>query len=191
MTLNTYFIYSCTIPSNTLATSVLYDSNLKGVRKPREPRWNAITGGTLPCRKERRTSNYKEQNTVHVYTFDIPMQINKSSTIAIYDKVANSSYYIKLSYYLFGIKYCQGIWEQFGRSDQPMGLPGKERRHRAESHLHPDRWSGLCSQKYHHNLQVDKKKKNIQNTVITFLIHNLIQIWAAKRSQFLFEAKIK
>lgn len=26
------------LPSNTLATSVLYDSNLKGVRKPREPR---------------------------------------------------------------------------------------------------------------------------------------------------------
>lgn len=44
---------SCSLPSNTLATSVLYDSNLNGVRKPREPRWNAMTGGTLPCGKEK------------------------------------------------------------------------------------------------------------------------------------------
>lgn len=43
------------VPSNTLATSVLYDSNLKGVRKPKEPRWNAITGGTLPYRKKNPT----------------------------------------------------------------------------------------------------------------------------------------
>lgn len=42
-----------TLPSNTLAISVLYDSNLKGVRKPREPRWKAMTGGTLPYRDQR------------------------------------------------------------------------------------------------------------------------------------------
>lgn len=43
----------CRLPSKTLSTSVLYDSNLKGVKKPREPRWNAITGGTLPWTKRR------------------------------------------------------------------------------------------------------------------------------------------
>lgn len=37
-----------------------------------------------------------------------------------------------------------------------MWLPGKETRRRAESRLHPNRWSGLCSQRYHHNLQVNK-----------------------------------
>lgn len=35
-------------PWITCVTWVWKFSKLKGVRKPREPRWNAMTGGTLP-----------------------------------------------------------------------------------------------------------------------------------------------
>lgn len=39
-------------PSITWATWDSKLSKLNGVRKPREPRWNAMTGGTLPWNSE-------------------------------------------------------------------------------------------------------------------------------------------
>lgn len=49
---------SITLPSNTLSTSVLKDSNLNGVRNPKEPRRKAMTGGTLPLNKWDKTTFY-------------------------------------------------------------------------------------------------------------------------------------
>lgn len=145
------------IPSNTLATSVLYDSNLKGVRKPREPRWKAITGGTLPYRrgKKKLSVNISAQYK-HCITFIITMHISKISrctSLKSFPLRSNTSKECEISLDI--------VINQ---------LPGRERRRRAASHRHPDRWSGLCSQKYHHNLQVDKKYKHK-----TLLLHLFLQ----------------